>query len=207
VAEFSRDFPGLQVQGATDIEGVLDKYLPAKKFPVLRHRRHVYPHLRKLTDVHAGSAGWKLVLDSDMLFHRRPDFLLDWISNPDRPCYMLDVENAYGYTIGLMTELAGKPIPSRVNVGMCGLRSDMIDWEMLEIWCKMLLDREGSHYLLEQALTAMLLAGTSCAIAPPDQYIVRPDRAETEHPQAALHHYVAESKARYFQFGWKYLAQ
>jgi hypothetical protein len=206
-AEFSRDFPGLQIRWATDIEGILDKYLPVEKFPILRHRRQVYPHLRKLTDVHAGSTGWKLVLDSDMLFHHRPDFLFDWMSNPDRPCYMLDIENAYGYTIGLMNELAGKTVPSRVNVGMCGLRSEALDWDALETWCQRLLDREGSHYLQEQALTAMLLAGTTCAIAPSGQYVVNPDRAESKHPRAVLHHYVAESKTWYFRFGWKHVVQ
>ena len=81
-AELGRNFPGLQIRWAVDIENILDKHLPVEKFPVLRHRRQVYPHLRKLTDVHAGGTGWKLVLDSDMLFHHRPDFLLDWMSNP-----------------------------------------------------------------------------------------------------------------------------
>jgi hypothetical protein len=206
-AEFHRNFPELQIRWATDIEDILDKYLPVEKFPVLRGRRQVYKHLRKLTDVHAGSTGWKLVLDSDMLFHHRPDFLFEWMADPDRPCYMLDIENSYGYTIGLMTELAGRPVPSQVNVGLCGLRSEALDWEEIETWCRRLLDREGGHYLQEQALTAMLLAGSPCAIAPMDRYVVNPDRAESERPRAALHHYVAESKAWYFRFGWKHVVQ
>jgi len=205
-AALRRVIPGLRVMGAAEIQNRLDEHLPAARFPTLRQRRLVYPHLRKLTDVHAGSAGWKLVLDSDMLFHRRPEFLSGWLHAPDRPCHMLDVENAYGYSAGLMAELAGTPVPDRVNVGICGLRSDAIDWDRLEHWCRVLLEREGSHYLQEQALTAMLVAGQSRAKAPAAEYVVRPTRAESLCPTAVLHHYVAESKAWYFRFGWRHAA-
>jgi hypothetical protein len=199
-----RVLPGVKILWASETQGRLDEHLPAARFPTLRRRRLVYPHLKKLTDVHAGGTGWKLVLDSDMLFHRRPDFLMDWLENPTQPCHMIDVESAYGYSRGLMTELAGGPIPDRLNVGVCGLRSDLIDWERLEAWCSTLLEREGSHYLQEQALTAMLLANSPRVATPEKDYLVHPDRAETQSPTAILHHYVAESKAWYFRFGWRH---
>ena len=162
--------PGLVVIWAEETQRRLDEFLPTTRFPILRQRRLVYPHLRKLTDVHAGGTGWKLVLDSDMLFHHRPEFLLDWLKSPNRPCHMMDVENAYGYSSGLMTELAGATIPDKLNVGVCGLRSDAIDWDRLEYWCGEMLKREGSHYLQEQALTAMLVADQSLAqrLQPPN---------------------------------------
>jgi hypothetical protein len=138
-----------------------------------------------------------------MLFHRRPDFLLDWLAAPDGPCHMLDVDNCYGYSLGLMAELAGAPVPQRLNVGLIGLRSEDVDWERLEHWCAALIEREGTHYLQEQALTAMLVARGPRAAAPAGDYVVRPTRAQTERPTAALHHYVAESKAWYFRFGWR----
>jgi hypothetical protein len=203
--KLGRIFPGLQILWADESERRLEAHLPAARFPTLRRRRLVYPHLRKLMDVHAGNAGWRLVLDSDMLFHRRPDLLLDWLENPHEPLHMVDVEDAYGYSSGLMTELAGASIPQRLNVGLCGLRSDMIEWDRLEAWCRAMLEREGSHYLQEQAMVAMLTAGQPRAIAPPTEYIVKPSRAEVEHPTAALHHYVAETKAWYFRFGWQRL--
>lgn len=184
----------------------LDRFLPAERYPALRAQRLVYPHIRKLTDVHAGQSGWRLVLDSDMLFHHRPAALLDWLAAPDRPCHMTDVENAYGYSPGLLARLAGAPVPDRVNVGACGLRSDAVDWDRLEYGCRVTLEEEGSHYLQEQALTAVLLAGRECAALPADEYVVRPDRAEARRPRAALHHYVAESKAWYFRDAWRTVA-
>ena len=201
--ELTRVLPGVRIHPIAEVLQRLDEYLPADRYPSLRARRLVYPHLRKLTDVHAGHTGWRLVLDSDMLFHRRPDELLGWLASPDRPCHMLDVENAYGYSSNLLTELAGGPVPDRVNVGVCGLKSDDIDWNQLENWCSLTLEREGSHYLQEQALTALLVTGGDRLALSKSEYVVRPTATETKHPTVALHHYVAESKAWYFRFGWQ----
>lgn len=201
--EIQRIFPNAKIIVAKDIIARLDEYLPENKFPVLRRHRIQYPHLRKLTDIHAGSPGWKLILDSDMLFFQSPNFLLDWLKSPQQPCHMLDVASAYGYSDALMSFLTKAKIPECLNVGICGLKSEDIDWEQLEFWCKTMIEQEGTHYYQEQALTAMLLAGKSCAIAPAEQYIVMPEREEVMNPQAVLHHYVAGSKAWYFRYGWK----
>jgi hypothetical protein len=205
-AAIHRVFPHARIVDAAEVAQRLDAALPADRYPTLRARRLVYPHLRKLTDIHAGCRGWKLVLDSDMLFFREPTYLLEWLRAPDRPCHMVDVEDCYGYPLELMAELAGGPIPHRLNVGICGLRSDEIDWDRLEIWCRALIERAGPHYLQEQAMTAMLVAGRSCAAAPAADYIALPSREEVLHPRAAMHHYVAQSKAWYFRHGWRHVA-
>lgn len=202
-AELQRIFPSLRVVWSAAVDRRLDAHLPVERFSNLRRRRLVYPHLRKLTDIHAGETGWKLVLDSDMLFHHRPSFLLEWLNAPKQPCHMADVEDSYGYSIQLMTELTGASIPRQLNVGVCGLKSEDIDWNRLETWCRVMLEREGSHYLQEQALVAMLMADRVRSVAPADEYVVRPTREETERPTAVLHHFVAESKAWYFRFGWQ----
>ncbi len=200
--QLRRLLPTARFISAAEIEERLDQALPRSRYPALRHRRDSFPLLRKLTDIHAGSPGWKLFLDSDMLFFRQPTFLLDWLRAPDRPCYMLDIANAYGHSEALMQELAGHPIPSRVNTGLCGLRNEDIDWDRLEYWSKHLIERDRMRYLHEQALTAMLLAGRTSAIAPEDAYIALPSRQEAMRPTAVMHHYVAESKAWYFRYAW-----
>ena len=75
--------------------------------------------------------------------------------------------------------------------------------DRLEYWCHEMLEREGTHYFQEQALTAMLLAGRECLRLGPPGYVVMPDLAEGRMPTAALHHYVASSKRSYFQHGWQ----
>ena len=200
---FSRVVPWARLVARAQIEAGLDTHLPFARFPALRRRRLSYPHLRKLTDIHAGRSGWLAVLDSDMLVFRSPKALLDWLAAPDHPCCLVESTSAYGYSARLMRELAGGEPPARGNVGGCGLRSDAIDWDRLEYWCREMLEREGTHYFQEQALTAMLLTGQKCHRLDPPDYVVLPGLAEGRTPTAALHHYVSSSKRSYFQHGWR----
>ena len=203
VREIKRIFPNAKIILRSETETRLNELLPISKFPYLRERHLNYPNIRKLIDIHLGSRGWKLVLDSDMLFFRNPQFLIDWLKSPNQPCYMIDTETSYGYSQSLMSSLTGVTIPERLNVGICGLKSEDIDWEKLEFWCKTTIEKEGKHYYQEQALTAMLVANQSCSIAPAKDYIVMPDETEGMKPKAVLHHYVANSKPWYFRYGWK----
>lgn len=203
IAELERIFPKVQVISVDEIEESISTHLPESRFPFLRERRRNYPNIRKLIDFHVGSKGWKLVLDSDMLFFRKPTLLLEWLAHPDRPCYMTDVVTSYGYSDSLMVSLANAPLPQLLNVGICGLDSSTLNWEHLEYWCRILIERERTHYYLEQALVAMIVAGKSCTVASADQYIVMPNREEVRKPKAILHHYVADSKPWYFRYGWR----
>jgi hypothetical protein len=196
-------FPNVRVELQSQIENRLNAVLPADRFPTLRRHRLQYVHLRKLTDVHAGKTGWRVVLDSDMLFFHPPRELLAWLHNPSRPVHMMDVKNAYGYPIDLLNQLAGSSVPERLNVGVLGLNSAAIDWERLEAWCSELLTKHGSTYYLEQALSALLLAGSNSEFLDPQKYVVMPDEAHCVSPAAVLHHYVAESKRGYYLHGWK----
>jgi len=204
--ECLRLFPGAILLHRREIEDRLDAHLPAARFPALRGQRRTYVHLRKLTDAHAGRRGWRMVLDSDMLFFRRPDALLAWLAAPARPVHMLDVHDAYGYPTTTLAILAGRPVPEKINVGVCGLQSDAIDWEKLEHWCRELLARHGTSYYLEQALVALLLTNETPVRLPAADYLLMPTEAECRAPTAALHHYVAESKRGYFRHAWRHVA-
>ncbi|RYZ30316.1 MAG: glycosyl transferase [Chitinophagaceae bacterium] len=207
-AEVKRCFPTTAtVVRNCEIQDLLEKRLPAATFPVLRQRRLEYPHLRKLTDVHllAGN-GPKLVLDSDMLFFHCPDELLNWLRHPSGLLFMRDVAESYGYTPELMKELAGtEVIPERLNVGVAGLPSSLIDWQKLEHWTETLLKREGSSYLQEQALTAMLAANHFTTFLNESDYKVFP-AINGSMISETLHHYVADSKYDYFVKGWSFFA-
>lgn len=203
-AQLMRLGPGIKFHPAASIRERLDAFLPEHKFPVLRERWKNYPNIRKLTGPHLGSTGWKLVIDSDLLFFRRPGFLLDWLAAPDRPLHAVDCAESYGYSRALMARLAGRPIPPLVNVGLCGLKSESLDWAEIEAWCAELIAREKTSYYLEQALVAMLVARVQpCAVAPAADYLTKPNRTEGRAPRAVMHHYVAESKRSYFRDGWR----
>lgn len=199
--------PGVTLHPQEAILERLDRLLPQSRYPALRERWRNYPNLRKLTDPHVGFRGWKLAIDSDLLFFRRPGAVLDWLHAPAAPLHAVDCEESYGYSRPLMERLAGAPIPPLVNVGLCGLRSEALDWDRLEAWTAELIARERTNYYLEQALVAMLMAREPARVVLPAQdYLTFPGRSEVEAPRAVMHHYVAHSKRWYFQIGWHHLA-
>ena len=202
-AALARLFPATRFVTQESVIARLDQHLPAAKFPHLRERWQNYPNLRKLTDPHVGASGWKLVLDSDLLFFRRPGFLVDWLDHPNRPLHAVDCETSYGYSRALLNELAGAPVAELVNVGLTGLDGAELDWERLEAWCGTVIARERTNYYLEQALVAMLVAGRDCAVAPAADYVTMPAAPEAAACQAVMHHYVANSKRWYFQANWR----
>jgi hypothetical protein len=205
-AECVRLFPGARLHDAREIEASLDEHLPVARFPTLRARRRSLVLLRKLMDVHCGQSGWRLFLDSDLLFFRRPNVLIDWLEKPSEPIHMADSQNAYGYSLELLTRLAGASVPERVNTGILGCNSDEFDWQRMESWCWQMQEAEGENYFQEQALTAMMLAGRECQVAPTDDYRLMPSEDEAKRPTAAMHHYVDLSKRGYFRHAWRRVA-
>lgn len=199
-----REFaPRARIHLQSNLVARLHEHLPETKFPALRERWRNYPNIRKLVDPHLGSTGWKLAIDSDLLFFRRPDFLLDWLRAPDRPLHAVDCEESYGYPRGVLEKLAGGPIPPLVNVGLTGLRSENLDWEELERWCHELTIERRPSYYLEQALIAILASRQPCTIAPGTDYVTLPRPPEALDCRAVMHHYVAGSKRWYFQQNWR----
>ena len=198
-----RLFPGSRMETCDMIKERLDALLPASKFPALRARRMELPLMKKILDVHAGRTGWTLFMDADLLFFRRPDFLLSWWDKPSQPLTSVDAEYAYGYPLELLEELAGDKVRPLINTGLSGHRSDLIDWDKMEYWCKSLVDRAGKHYYQEQALIALLTAGRDCAVLPPEDYVTLPREPEASRCEAVMHHYVASSKPWYFRTNWR----
>lgn len=202
-AILTRLFPLGRVVAQHESIAKLDALLPRDQFPFLRERWTNYPNLRKLIDPHLGSTGWKLVIDSDLLIFRCPELLVTWLDQPTHPLHAVDCETSYGYSRPLINELAGTPVAERVNVGLCGLCSETLDWRKLEFWCQTLISRERTNYYLEQALVAMLLAGRECVITPVADYVTLPVEPEASACRAVMHHYVASSKRWYFQHNWR----
>jgi hypothetical protein len=184
-----------------EAEDTLDRVLPSSRFSALRTRRLLYPNLRKLVDVHAFGAGPKLVLDSDLLFFKRPDLLLDWLDKPRHPVAMRDCEESYGHPRKWLEALAAASLPESINVGICGLDSSTLDWNRVEYWLRALEERGGSYYD-EQALLAMIFATGPHSILP-HQYVCLPSAEEMKRPTATLHHYVAHAKHGYFREAWR----
>ncbi|WPU91653.1 hypothetical protein SNE25_20250 [Mucilaginibacter sabulilitoris] len=196
--------PNSELFKKADIEKKLEELLPEHTFPNLNHKRKIYPHIKKLTDIHTlPGEKWKLVLDSDMLFWKEPVAIINWLKDAHMPIYMQDCQNSYGYSKTIMESLCGTNIPDLINVGVIGLNSNTIDWAKLDAWTGSMESAEGSSYYLEQALTAMLINENASLVLPSDEYIVNPAATAVTIPQGILHHYVDLSKQVYFKQAWK----
>ena len=204
ISRINTQLPGATVITADVIASNLARLLPANAYPFIHQKRGVYPHLKKLTDVHSlRENSWKVVLDSDMLFWSEPAELINWLNAPTQPLHMIDCVEAYGYSKPLMEQLCGCPVTPLINVGAIGLESAGIDWAKLEEWIKVLEEQEGASYYLEQALTAMLIGDTAATVLPAATYIVNPDEQIIKEKKGVLHHYVDLSKQHYFKTAWQ----
>jgi hypothetical protein len=199
--QIARQLPGAECVSSKHTGQNLQNLLSFEKYPVLNQKRSVYPHLKKLTDIHTlGGSDWKLVLDSDMLFWKEPLELIGWLKDPVHAIHMIDCTESYGYSRKLMADLCGTAVPELLNVGAIGLNSQTINWSDLENWISELEREEGSSYYLEQALTAMLIGNKPTIELERDIYRVNPDYLGDS--KAALHHYVDLSKKIYFNQAW-----
>lgn len=204
VAQIQKQLPGCTIVMQDEVDKNLQQHLPPKQYPHLYQKRKVYPHLRKLTDIHTlTGADWKLVLDSDMLFWDTPHKIIQWLKKPEQPIHMVDCVESYGYSKQLMEKLSGHTIPSLLNVGAIGLNNAVIDWSALDNWVHVLEEKEGSSYYMEQALTAMLIGEQQSTILDRDTYKVNPSLGDAKPP--VLHHYVDLSKKYYYTQAWKKL--
>ncbi len=195
--------PDSRLSPIEETRASIEDNFPRHKFPILHRTSKYLMVMRKLTMTHVASTGWKLFLDSDMLFNKRPELLDDWLRDPHEPCHMLDIYRAYGYSDPLMSSLVEGKIPKRLNAGCWGMRSEEIEWERVESWASQMVAKEGLRYLLEQAMTAMLFAGRSYVALPAEDYIVCPSWPEAIFPRAAMHHYAGDSRPLLIRYGWK----
>lgn len=203
MAKLRRIFPGAIFVGEQEQRVLLDRHAPAARFPVLHKLWAEFPMFRKLFGVHLWRDGWSLYLDSDILFWRRPDFLLDWFRAPERPICMRDLQDVYGHDREVLEQIVGRAVPSRVNAGLVGLHSAMIDPARLEYFAEKLLAVGGYNHFLEQAMTAMLLAEHSFDHVPPEDYFIPASVAQCSTTAPVCQHYTPVTRGWMYRKGWR----
>lgn len=193
--------PGVEIHRSTDIIRRLDDSLPAAEFPFLRKLRLAYPHLRKLTDLHTFTDGWRLVSDSDVLLFRPPSELLQLVDQ-NRPFFLRDCQESYGAPRSFLASLSSAPVPPQLNCGLYYVHSGAIDWNFMEDAARRLLAAHGFSFYLEQALSALVL-GAVGASELSDEYLVYPDSTEARDPTRTLLHYLKGSDNPDMESAWR----
>lgn len=202
LAELHRIFPGLVAcRPPEEQDAYVESLFPAQRFPALLRARRECIFFCKLLDVHGGRTGWRLFLDSDTFFVRRPGALLDCMAKGAQPCYMLDRWSNYGHPPEFLERLCGQPVVRNANAGIVGFRSETLDWERMEHWLTAMLTAGRERFaFFEQGITAMLLSANDSLLLPPADYILSPDRAAILGRRGVFHHYAGESKNAYVRY-------
>lgn len=192
-----------RIYSAEETQDRVEKGLPKERFPNLRERFENYPNIQKLISPHVGSQGAKIVLDADVLFFKRPNELLAWQEDPKGVLCAVDCMESYGYPREFLEKLAGGKLAREVNVGITGLVSEKIDWEILERWSVKVHGAYGKSYYLEQALIAMLGVKSGYTQLEKYKYITYPNEGQMRERAGTMQHFVDLSKKGYFRQQWK----
>jgi hypothetical protein len=201
-------FPAIELVAQEASLEKIARLLPEKKFPLLHQKLKSYPIIKKILFAHIDRVGIHPILDSDMLFFKRPDFFINWIlqsdQSKDEVFFIQDCERNYGYSDRLLERLAEGPLPERINGGWTAFDSSRINFSQIEFLISELEGAEGPNYFLEQALISLLASAYHHpVVAPADEYIVFPKPDQISKGAGVLQHYVDISKEGYFKKAWK----
>lgn len=186
----------------------VEKLLPHDKFPFIHKKLMIYPIIKKMIYTHINNKGINPILDSDMLFVKRPDYFINWLNNyqseNNETFFIQDCQRCYGYSDNLINKLAIGIVPEKINGGLYSFNSEKFSFDRLENYIHNLELAEGKFYYLEQALIAIISSEyKNQIIASSNDYIVFPTKEQILNQEGVLQHYVDISKEWYFKEAWR----
>lgn len=201
-------FPDARILGHDELDEQTAAALPPARYPTLHAHRRRFVLLRKLTDTLAGQRGYRLFLDSDMLFWRRPDELLNRVGRSE-PLYMADLgDDGYALPRAVLKQRLGVEAAPGVNSGLVGVHAERVDWDLVERACLLLVAEGRDQRLLEQTLWALILAGQDARPLDAGEYRVVIDspglQAALVAGRPVLLHYAWHARLPYGADEWRH---
>lgn len=201
---FRMSLPGCTVVRRSEADRVANEKLAA--YPeILKYREHQVMAL-KLVDVKLWSRGGRLAyIDSDILFFRKPDFLLEALSGERRKNFFnRDISDSYvraAEDIG--REVGVRPL-DRLNAGLWVMHDRALDLDTIEQWLQHPAFRENVYdYTLDQTFISMLANSSPSGVEHlPPAYDVAYRKDVTTSPNK---HYVGAIRHGYELEGLRYL--
>ncbi|MGH0032967.1 MAG: hypothetical protein ACQGVC_24510 [Myxococcota bacterium] len=192
---YGRYFEGIRVLDEPEHDARIDAALAP--WPASRRARRTpgFYCARKLWDpLFVARSPTLLLLDSDVLFFRRPDRLLAYLAS-GQPCFSSDYEDAYAESRPSLERFAGHRVRSCVNSGVLhvpveGYRRRL---DRVERYFERVAARSGpvDPNRDEQTTHALLMSDLGAARLPPSYRIIGPVDAGT-----TSYHFVGEGKGR-----------
>jgi len=198
-AAFERIAPGSRRISADTADRAVLETLAAH--PACSDYRKAHPLARKIFDVPALTPGERfIILDSDVLFFRKPDFILRWCADGGDECWFNeDVKEAFPIPLGEIREILGIDVWPRVNSGLCLLNRSAIDLDLCERALRESSLLKGHIWLVEQSLFAICASARNRGgLLPPDYEVSLEKKAR---PDAVARHYVGAVRQLFYGDG------
>lgn len=116
--KFQKHFKGCKIINRNDADKEILQYLSSYKYTKKYRYENFMHHSIKLIDcLYYSRCDGTVIMDSDLLFFRKPTALLDNIRN-NKGCFTSDYQNSYALPIELLRKLTGCDVREKINTGL-----------------------------------------------------------------------------------------
>ena len=152
---FLKHFPDARMIRRDEADRALDKELEA--FPACRTHRRNHNWFLKIFDTrHYAEFDRYIVMDSDLVFFRKPDFVLRWIAGREETCwFMEDTREKYASAREDIERALGFPLWRQVNSGLDLMVRAAADLRLAETFLERCAPSAREYQFLEQSLFAV----------------------------------------------------
>jgi hypothetical protein len=198
-AAFAKLIPGVRGIPAGEADRAVLEALD--RHPACRAYRLAHPLARKIFDIPALTRSERfMILDSDVLFFRKPEAILRWCDEPGSGCWFNeDLKESLPIPPEEAREKLGLEIWPRVNSGLCLIERQAIDLDLCERALRETSLLKGHVWLVEQSLFAICASAyAKGGLLPPEYEVSLSPRARRE---AVARHYVGAVRQRFYADG------
>jgi hypothetical protein len=169
--------------------------------PTCRGYRLAHPLARKIFDIPILTRADRfIILDSDIIFFRKPEAILRWCADGAGQCWFnRDVHEAMPISRSQVQEKLGVDMWHRVNSGLCLIDRATIDFDLCERALRDTNLLQKHIWLVEQTLFAICASAKGRGGLLPEGYEVT--KAENASSDAVARHYVGAVRQRFYADG------
>jgi hypothetical protein len=166
-----------------------------------REYRLAHPLARKIFDIPILTrAGRFIILDSDLLFFRKPDAILRWCADGAGQCWFnKDIAEAMPIPRAEVRESLGIDLWHCVNSGLCLIERSTLDLDLCERALHETRLMQKNIWLVEQTLFAICASAVGRGGLLPPEYEVSKEKNAI--PNVIARHYVGAVRQRFYGEG------
>ena len=191
-AEWKRQFPDCKIIRKPRADEEVGRALEA--FPACRDHRLRHHWFHKVFDTrHYSPHDHYIVLDSDIVFFRKPEILLDWVFRcPDLLWVMEDTREKYSGPRSAIEEKLGFPLMPKVNSGLDLIPKERYPLALAETFLEKCAQGANHYEFLEQTIFAVMASAAPQGRHLPPEYEI--SWTNFRRPGAVCRHYVGPAK-------------